>query len=129
MEEYMERLCVFICMSDLLANFLPSPKYEKLYRHVTGGLILLLLLQPLGKETAVFWTEDGSDLTQILDARLEKQTEWWNVRSDAEEIKKQTEQSIESCLEELTEQEIEEELTGYGYEITTEDEQNQTEQD
>lgn len=117
MDSYLERLCIFICLGDLLANFLPSPKFEKLYRYVAGILILLLVIEPLGKDVSKLLEEDGNSLEKSFEERIAGQDSLWNAGNGTEIIKEETEKMTEAYLGQLTEEELAEELAGYGYEI------------
>lgn len=117
MGSYLERLCIFICLGDLLANFLPSPKFEKLYRYVAGILILLLVIEPLGRDVSKM-IEDGNGMEETFKERIAGQAGLWDAEKGAESIKEETERMTEAYLGQWTEEEMAEELVQYGYEIT-----------
>lgn len=121
MGDYLERLCIFICLGDLLANFLPSPKFEKLYRYVAGILILLLVIEPLGKDVSKLMEERGNGLEAAFEERIAGQGSLWDAGKGTDSIKEETERMTEAYLGQLTEEEMAEELTEYGYEIVPEE--------
>ncbi|MBP3458086.1 MAG: stage III sporulation protein AF [Lachnospiraceae bacterium] len=121
MGSYLERLCIFICLGDLLANFLPSSKFEKLYRYVAGILILLLVIEPLGKDVSKLMEEEGNGLEKTFEERIAGQDLLWDAGKGTDRIKEETERMTEAYLGQLTEEEIAEELTDYGYEIESEE--------
>lgn len=116
MGTYLERLCIFICLGDLLGNFLPSPKFEKLYHAMAGVLVLLVLLHPLGKNIAKNMENQESRQWAAFEERTLGQKDLWNVEAGTESIRKETEKIMEDYLAGLTEEELEEELEQYGYE-------------
>lgn len=121
MGSYLERLCIFICLGDLLANFLPSSKFEKLYRYVAGILILLLVIEPLGKDVSKLMEEEGNDLEETFEERIAGQDSLWDAESGTDSIKEETARMTEAYLGQITEEEMEEELAEYGYEIMQEE--------
>lgn len=121
MGSYLERLCIFICLGDLLANFLPSSKFEKLYRYVAGILILLLVIEPLGKDVSKLMEEEGNDLEAVFEERIAGQDSLWDAESGTDSIKEETARMTEAYLGQITEEEMEEELAEYGYEIMQEE--------
>lgn len=120
MGSYLERLCIFICLGDLLANFLPSPKFEKLYRYVAGILILLLVIEPFGRDVSKM-IEDRNGMEEVFRERIAGQAGLWDAENGAETIKEETERMTEAYLGQWTEEEMAEELVQYGYEITPEE--------
>lgn len=120
MGTYLERLCVFICLGDLLANFLPSPKFAKLYRYVVGALILLLILNPLGKEVSEFMEKGEGGIGESFQERMAEQNRFWN-EIDADEVEKESEKLMDAYMESFTDEEMKEELERYGYEMEESD--------
>lgn len=117
MNTYLERLCIFICLGDLLGNFLPSPKFEKLYRYIVGVLVLLLIVQPLGENVVKAMENAGSDMGKSFEERIAGQNALWDAESGTEAIREETEKMTERYLERMTEKEVKEELEARGYEI------------
>lgn len=115
MANYLEGLCVFICLGDLMAHFMPSEKFLKLYRHIAGVLILLLLLEPFGKELSKEMAGQGS--LYELERRLSGQEALWNKESGRELLEKETEKTTRAYLGDLTDEKLKERLEDYGYEI------------
>ena len=110
MGTYLERLCIFICLGDLLANFLPSQKFAKLYRYVAGALILLLIVNPLGQEMSEFINIGEGGVGESFRERILKQNELWY-----------TENVLDAYMESFTDEEMKEELERYGYEMEESD--------
>lgn len=119
MASYLERLCIFICLGDLLANFLPSEKFVKLYRHIAGALILVLIIQPLGKEVAELAENAEGGIREEFEERIEGQNAFWKAGSK-DELMEETENVLEDYLGQMTEEEMKEELAEYGYEVNEE---------
>lgn len=117
MGTYLERLCVFICLGDLLANFLPSPKFAKLYRYVAGALILLLILNPLGREVSEFIEKGEGGMRESFQERITEQSRFWN----GEEVGNESEKLMDAYMESFTDEEMKEELERYGYEMEESD--------
>lgn len=115
MADYLEGLCVFICLGDLMAHFMPSDKFLKLYRHIAGVLILLLLLKPLGKE--VFVDGDRQESFHELERRLAGWERLWNAEDETEMLADETEKMTQAYLGGLTDETLKEKLKAYGYEI------------
>lgn len=116
MGSYLERLCVFICLGDMLANFLPSTKFAKLYRYVAGALILLLVLDPLGRGVSEFMEKGKDGGRELFQERLMEQGRLWDGKS-ADEAGKEAERMMDAYMESFTDEEIKEELERYGYEM------------
>lgn len=115
MANYLEGLCVFICLGDLMAHFMSSEKFLKLYRHIAGVLILLLLLEPFGKELSK--EIDGQGSLYELEKRLSGQEVLWSKESGREVLEKETEKTTQAYLGDLTDEKLRERLEDYGYEI------------
>lgn len=94
MGEYLEKLCIFICVSELLGNFLPSEKFAKWYRCLSGIFVLLLLIKPLGEGVEMVF-----DKKSVYDVQSPE---------DFKELE-------DEYLEQLEEEEIKEYLGAYGY--------------
>lgn len=120
MGTYLERLCIFICLGDLLANFLPSPKFAKLYRYVAGALILLLIINPLGQEVSELLDNGGVGIEEEFQDRLLKQNRLWNA-GNTDEVGKESEKMLDAYMESFTDEEMKEELERYGYEMEESD--------
>ena len=120
MGTYLERLCIFICLGDLLANFLPSPKFAKLYRYVAGALILLLIVNPLGQEVSKLMDNGGGEIGEEFQERILKQSQFWNAEN-MDEVSKESEQMLDAYMESFTDEEMKEELERYGYEMEESD--------
>lgn len=120
MGTYLERLCIFICLGDLLANFLPSPKFAKLYRYVAGALILLLIVNPLGQEVSKLMDNGGGEIGEEFQEKILKQSQLWNAEN-MDEVSKESEQMLDAYMESFTDEEIKEELERYGYEMEESD--------
>lgn len=129
MNTYLERLCIFICLGDLLGNFLPSPKFEKLYRYIVGILVLLLIVQPLGENVAKALENTESDMGKSFGERIAGQNTLWDAGSGTETIREETEKIMERYLERMTEKEVKAELEEHGYEIPDTDESDLNEPD
>ncbi|MBD5542281.1 MAG: hypothetical protein HDR00_14045 [Lachnospiraceae bacterium] len=119
MASYLERLCIFICLGDLLANFLPSEKFVKLYRHIAGALILVLIIQPLGKEVAGLVENAEGGIREEFEERIEGQNAFWKAGNE-DALMEETENVLEDYLGQMTEEEMKEELAEYGYEVDAE---------
>ena len=100
MANYLEGLCVFICLGDLMAHFMSSEKFLKLYRHIAGVLILLLLLEPFGKELSKEIAGQGS--LYELERRLSGQEALWSKESGREMLEKESEKTSRAYLGDLT---------------------------
>lgn len=120
MGTYLERLCIFICMGDLLANFLPSPKFAKLYRYIAGALILLLIINPLGREASELIDNWEGGIGEGFQERILKQNELWNVEN-LDEVGEESEKVLDAYMESFTDEEMKEELERYGYEMEESD--------
>lgn len=120
MGTYLERLCIFICLGDLLANFLPSPKFAKLYRYVAGALILLLIINPLGQEVSELLDNGGVGIEEEFQDRLFKQNRLWNA-GNTDEVGKESEKMLDAYMESFSDEEMKEELERYGYEMEESD--------
>lgn len=120
MGTYLERLCIFICLGDLLANFLPSPKFAKLYRYVAGALILLLIINPLGQEVSELLDNGGVGIEEEFQDRLLQQKRLWNAEN-TDEVGKESEKMLDAYMESFTDEEMKEELERYGYEMEESD--------
>ncbi len=94
MSVYLEGLCIFICVSELLGNFLPSEKFAKWYRYLSGVFVLLLLIKPLG---------EGVEM--VLDKKPDFEIQSLDEFKGLED----------AYLEQLEEEEITEYLKSYGY--------------
>lgn len=121
MENYLESICIFICLGDLLANFLPSVKFEKLYRYIFGMFVMLVIIQPLGKSIAELLDENESGLRTEFEQRIAQQNDLWDVSSDDGIIREQTEKLTEAYLGQWSEDEMQKELADYGYQIEGEE--------
>lgn len=121
MESYLEGLCIFICLGDLLGNFLPSPKYEKLYRYTAGVLVLLLIVQPLGKNVAELLEAAKGGINESFQERIAGQSGLWDAGSGTKAIEEETDRILESYLGRMSEDEMKEELTERGYGLTGEE--------
>lgn len=119
MASYLERLCIFICLGDLLANFLPSEKFTRLYRYIAGALVLVLIIQPLGKETAKLVEKAEGGYTEEFEEKISGQNALWKMQSK-EEFMEETENVLEEYLGEMTDEEMKEKLEEYGYEVREE---------
>jgi len=117
---YLERLCIFICLGDLLANFLPSQKFAKLYRYVAGALILLLIVNPLGQEMPEFINIGEGGVGESFRERILKQNELWYTEN-MDEVSKESEKVLDAYMESFTDEEMKEELERYGYEMEESD--------
>ncbi len=120
MGTYLERLCIFICLGDLLANFLPSPKFAKLYRYVAGALILLLIINPLGREVSELLDNGGVGIEEEFQDRILKQNRLWNAEN-TDEVGKESEKMLDAYMESFSDEEMKEELERYGYEMEESD--------
>lgn len=120
MGTYLERLCIFICLGDLLANFLPSPKFAKLYRYVAGALILLLIINPLGQEVSELLDNGGVGIEEEFQDRLLQQNRLWNAEN-TDGVGKESEKMLDAYMESFTDEEMKEELERYGYEMEESD--------
>lgn len=120
MGTYLERLCIFICLGDLLANFLPSPKFAKLYRYVAGALILLLIINPLGQEVSELLDNGGVGIEEEFQDRILQQKRLWNAEN-TDEVGKESEKMLDAYMESFTDEEMKEELERYGYEMEESD--------
>lgn len=116
MGSYLERLCIFICLGDLLANFLPSSKFTKLYRYIAGALILLLVLKPLGQEAWEMFENGNIEAGADFFERMEEQKKLWRGEG-TEEIAEESEKMLDAYMESFTDEEMKEELKRYGYEM------------
>lgn len=116
MGTYLERLCIFICMGDLLANFLPSPKFAKLYRYVAGALILLLIIEPLGRDVSELLENAEGGSGGSFQERIMEQSKLWKAK-DVDEAGKESERIMDAYMESFTDEEMKEELERYGYEM------------
>lgn len=126
MEKYLEGLCIFICLGDLLGNFLPSPKYEKLYRYTLGVLVLLLIVSPVGKNVARLLETAEGGVNEVFEERIAGQGGLWDAGKGEEAIREETDRILESCLGRISEDEMKEELTERGYEILEEEQTRET---
>lgn len=119
MEAYLVKVCIFICLGDLLTHFLPSEKFAKLYRSITGMMMLLLILEPLGKNVADSVIDNAME--EKLWERISGQENLWNADLGTEWIKEETNRMMEAYLGEFTEEEMAEELNDYGYTVTVDE--------
>lgn len=119
MEAYLERLCVFICLGDLLCHFLPSQKFAKLYRFTVGALILLLIIRPLGQEISELTEKGKGETWESFEERILTQNAYWDVRSE-ENIRKESERITDAYLGQMEDEEMKEALSEYGYKIDDE---------
>lgn len=101
MSEYLEKICIFICLTELLGNFLPSPKFAKLYRYISGVLVLLIIIKPLGDSVIEVLEQKGDSLAAEFEESLQGQEMFWELE--------------DSYLEEVSEEELAEYLQPYGY--------------
>lgn len=115
MEAYLEKLCVFICLGDLLGHFLPSPGYEKLYRYLFGTLVLLMMLKPLGEGVTEAAQTETADVWEAFSDRLSGQSGLWDADGANEALQEETERMLEGYLGRISEEEMEEELSERGY--------------
>lgn len=120
MGTYLERLCIFICLGDLLANFLPSQKFAKLYRYIAGALILLLIINPLGQEVSELIDNGEGGMVDSFQERILKQNELWNPEN-TDDVRKESEKMLDAYMESFTDEEMKEELERYGYEMEESD--------
>lgn len=116
MASYLERLCIFICLGDLLANFLPSEKFTKLYRYIAGALVLVLIIQPLGKATEELVEKAKGGYREEFEERMSGQNAFWKTQSE-EEFLKETENVLEAYMGQITDEEMKEKLEESGYEV------------
>lgn len=121
MENYLEGLCIFICLGDLLGNFLPSAKYEKLYRYTAGVLVLLLIVQPLGKNVAELLDTATGGMNESFEERIAGQSGLWDAGMGTETIQEETDRILESYLGRMSEEEMKEELEERGYGLPEEE--------
>lgn len=121
MGAYLERLCIFICLGDLLGHFLPSKQFTGLYRMVVGALVLLILLEPLGKNMSEIIREQGQNWEEAFADIASGQSSLWSV--DKEALEKETGKAADAYLSGMSEEEVKEELAEYGWEIPDEEEE------
>lgn len=125
MGAYLERLCIFICLGDLLGHFLPSKQFTGLYRMVVGALVLLILLEPLGKNMSEIIREQGQNWEEAFADIASGQSKLWGV--DRETLEEETDKAVDAYLSGMSEEEIKEELAEYGWEIPKESEETEDE--
>lgn len=122
MENYLEGICIFICLGDLLGHFLPSKKYEKLYRYSLGILVLLLIVQPFGKSVAKALGTGTDDFAKLFEERISGQNGLWDAESSEETLQEETDKILEGCLGRMSESQMQDELEERGYELPGEEE-------
>ena len=125
MGSYLERLCIFICLGDLLGHFLPSKQFTGLYRMVVGALVLLILLEPLGKSVSQIIREKGQSWEEAFGDIASGQSKLWGV--DREALEKETGKVADAYLSGMSEEEVKKELAEYGWEISEENEETEDE--
>lgn len=121
MGPYLERLCIFICLGDLLGHFLPSKQFTGLYRMVVGALVLLILLEPLGKNMSQIIREKGQSWEEAFGDIASGQSSLWGV--DKEALEEETGKAADAYLSGMSEEEVKQELAEYGWEIPDEEEE------
>ena len=125
MGAYLERLCIFICLGDLLGHFLPSKQFTGLYRMVVGALVLLILLEPLGKNMSEIIREKGQSWEEAFADIASGQSKLWGI--DRDTLEKETGKAADAYLSGMSEEEVKQELAEYGWEIP--DKNEETEED
>ncbi|MCH5281377.1 MAG: hypothetical protein J1E61_07890 [Lachnospiraceae bacterium] len=119
MGAYLERLCIFICLGDLLGHFLPSKQFTGLYRMVVGTLVLLILLEPLGKNISEIIREKGQSWEEAFADIASGQSKLWGM--DRETLEKETGKVADAYLSGMSEEELKQELADHGWGIPKED--------
>lgn len=99
--EYLERLCIFICIAELLGNFLPSEKFIKWYRYIVGIFVLVLMIQPLQDGIEILFEKEGNQFFSVLETDQKDAQEFWEWEN--------------SYLDQLNEEQLITYLKSYGY--------------
>lgn len=122
---YLERLCIFICLGDLLGHFLPSKQFTGLYRMVVGALVLLILLEPFGKNMSQIIREKGQSWEETFADIASGQSKLWGM--DRETLEKETDEAVDAYLSGMSEEKVKQELAEYGWEIPEENKETEDE--
>lgn len=77
MEVYLCKICIFICLCELLGNFSPSKQYEKVYRYISGIFIILAVMKPLGENVVQKLLFQEGYLTNSYTAWMEESRNLW----------------------------------------------------
>lgn len=99
--EYLERLCIFICIAELLGNFLPSEKFAKWYRYIVGIFVLVLMMQPLQDGIGLLFEKEGNQFFYVLESDKKDTQEFWEWEN--------------GYLDQLKEEQLVTYLKPYGY--------------
>lgn len=77
MEQYIQNICIFICLCDFIAQLFISDEYMGLYKNISGIFIVLYLMYPMGSHWADSSFLADHQLYKRFEESMENSSAYW----------------------------------------------------